>query len=46
MTEERKRLIEWLDTPRKQICPRCFAKFKVVREFDADIFDILCPRCK
>jgi predicted nucleic acid-binding Zn ribbon protein len=45
MTEERRRLIQWLEKPRKQICPKCYAKFKALTDFDSDIFDVLCPRC-
>ena len=46
MTEERKRLIQWLETPRNQICPKCYAKFKAVVEFDSDVFDVLCQKCR
>ena len=40
-----KRLAEWLNSPRKLICPYCFAPFKAYIDHDTDVFDVLCPDC-
>jgi hypothetical protein len=38
-------LFDWLNEPRKLICPYCYTPFKAVADHDVDMFDVLCPGC-